>query len=130
MIRPTFLPLIFVILLFTFPSALAQETQSYNDDRSSIVTSATQNLLTVVSFLIGYFFFSFSTEHTKYSKTPPNPIITKYFNVLILALMVPSVVIIIYGIILIGVSIEPKNLHYLLLTFLFVKVNYALIETQ
>jgi uncharacterized membrane protein len=53
MIRPTFLPLIFVILLFTFPSALAQETQSYNDDRSSIVTSATQNLLTVVSFLIG-----------------------------------------------------------------------------
>ena len=53
MIRPTFLPLIFVILLFTFPSALAQETQSYNDNRSSIVTSATQNLLTVVSFLIG-----------------------------------------------------------------------------
>jgi hypothetical protein len=36
---------------------------------------------------------------------------------LILALMVPSVVIIIYGIILIGVSIEPENLHYLLLTF-------------
>jgi len=44
-------------------------------------------------------------------------IINKYRDTLILALVIPSVFIIILGIILVGIQLEPGNLAYLLLLF-------------
>lgn len=84
---------------------------------TSIATSVTQNLLTVVSFLIGTSSFILGLSIQNISKVEPNPIINKYFNVLILALVVPSVIIIAYGIGLVGSTLEPGDVHYLLLLF-------------
>jgi len=94
---------------------------------TSIATSVTQNLLTVVSFLIGTSSFILGLSIQNISKVEPNPIINKYFNVLILALVVPSVIIIAYGIGLVGSTLEPGDVHYLLLLFsLFVPAGVIL----
>jgi hypothetical protein len=94
---------------------------------TSIATSVTQNLLTVVSFLIGTSSFILGLSIQNISKVEPNPIINKYFNVLILALAVPLVIIIAYGIGLVGSTLEPGDVHYLLLLFsLFVPAGVIL----
>jgi hypothetical protein len=46
-------------------------------------------------------------------------IINKYMETLILALVIPSIFIIIFGIILVGIQFEPGDLAYLLLLFAF-----------
>ncbi|MGH9988954.1 MAG: hypothetical protein ACREAS_00800 [Nitrososphaera sp.] len=38
------------------------------------------------------------------SKSTPNSVIHKYFSILILALIVPSIIIIVYGIFLVGIK--------------------------
>jgi hypothetical protein len=43
----------------------------------------------------------------------------KYMETLILALVIPSIFIIIFGIILVGIQFEPGDLAYLLLLFAF-----------
>jgi hypothetical protein len=39
----------------------------------------------------------------------------RYFRILILAMVLPSVVIIIYGIVIVGYTLDPEDVHYLLL---------------
>ena len=83
----------------------------------SIIASVTDNLLTVVSFLIGTFSFVLGLRIQDLSKPAPNSVINKYFSILILALIVPSVIITAYGIFVIGSGIEPGDIDYLLLLF-------------
>jgi hypothetical protein len=104
----------------------AQEQMTTNIDYS-IITSVTDNLLTVVSFLVGTSSFFLGLRIQNLSKSASNSIINKYFTILILALIVPSVIIIAYGIFVIGSSIEPGDIDYLLLLFsLFVPAGVIL----
>lgn len=92
-----------------------------------IITSLTDNLLTVVSFLIGTSSFVLGLRLQNLSKSGANSIINKYFSILILALIVPSVIITAYGIFVIGSSIEPGDMDYLLLLLsLFVPAGVIL----
>ena len=93
----------------------------------SVITSLTDNLLTVVSFLIGTSSFVLGLRIQNLSKSGANSIINKYFSILILALIVSSVIIAAYGIFVIGNSIEPGDIDYLLLLFsLFVPAGVIL----
>jgi hypothetical protein len=104
----------------------AQEQMTTNIDYS-IITSVTDNLLTVVSFLVGTSSFVLGLRIQNLSKSASNSVIDKYFTILILALIVPSVVITAYGIFVIGSSIEPGDIDYLLLLFsLFVPAGVIL----
>jgi hypothetical protein len=104
----------------------AQEQMNTNVDYS-LITSITDNLLTVVSFLTGTSSFILGLRIQNLSKSAPNPVINKYFSILILALIVPSVIITAYGIFVIGSSIEPGDMDYLLLLFsLFVPAGVIL----
>jgi hypothetical protein len=105
----------------------AQEQMMTTNIDYSIITSVTDNLLTVVSFLIGTSSFVLGLRIQNLSKSAPNPIINKYFSILILALVVPSIIITAYGIFVIGSSIEPGDMDYLLLLFsLFVPAGVIL----
>lgn len=54
-------------------------------------------------------------------------IMNKYFDLLILALAIPSIIIIIYGIILVGNKLDPGDFAYLLLLFaLFIPAGVVL----
>jgi hypothetical protein len=83
-----------------------------------IVPAITQNLLTEVSFLIGTSSFILGlriqsaarrTTLTSQSTPPQLSIIDKYFELLILALVIPALLIIIYGIVLIGSHVYQGN---------------------
>jgi hypothetical protein len=51
----------------------------------------------------------------------------KYFELLILALVIPSVIINIYGILLVGSHLDPEDTPYLLLLFaLFIPIGAVL----
>ena len=102
----------------------------------AIIPALTQNVLTIVSFLIGTSSFilglriqnaartttesrpSSTTATTTTTKpTIPSSIINNYFEILILALVIPAVIIIIYGILLVGSHLYPGDAPYLLLLF-------------
>lgn len=54
-------------------------------------------------------------------------VINRYMEILILALVLPSVFIIIFGIILVGMQLDPGDLAYLLLLFaLFIPAGVIL----
>ena len=104
----------------------------------TIIPGLTQNVLTIVSFLIGTSSFILglriqnaaraTTESTP-SSTPTHPssIMNKYFELLILALVIPSVFINIYGILLVGSHLYPGDAPYLLLLFaLFIPAGAVL----
>jgi hypothetical protein len=105
----------------------AQELMMTTNIDYGIITSLTDNLLTVVSFLIGTSSFVLGLRIQNLSKSGANSIINKYFSILILALIVPSVIITAYGIFVIGSSIEPGDIDYLMLLFsLFVPAGVIL----
>jgi hypothetical protein len=53
--------------------------------------------------------------------------INKYMETLILALVIPSIAVIIFGIFLVGIQLEPGDLAYLLLLFaLFIPAGVIL----
>jgi len=104
----------------------------------TIIPGLTQNVLTIVSFLIGTSSFILglriqnaartTTESTP-SSTPTHQssIMNKYFELLILALVIPSVFINIYGILLVGSHLYPGDAPYLLLLFaLFIPAGAVL----
>jgi hypothetical protein len=104
-----------------------------------IIPGLTQNVLTIVSFLIGTASFILglriqnaartTTESTSASsiRALPSSITNKYFELLILALVIPSVVINIYGILLIGSHLYLEDAPYLLLVFaLFIPAGAVL----
>jgi hypothetical protein len=104
----------------------------------TIIPGLTQNVLTIVSFLIGTSSFILglriqnaarTTTESTLSSTPilPSSIMNKYFDLLILALVIPSVIINIYGILLVGSHLYPGDAPYLLLLFaLFIPAGAVL----
>jgi len=104
----------------------------------AIIPGLTQNVLTIVSFLIGTSSFILglriqnaarTTTESSSSPTPslPSSIMNKYFELLILALVIPSVIINIYGILLVGSHLYPGDTPYLLLLFaLFIPAGAVL----
>jgi hypothetical protein len=106
----------------------------------AIIPGLTQNVLTIVSFLIGTSSFILGlriqnaartiTESRSSSLQPPTlpiSIINKYFELLILALVIPSVIINIYGILLLASHLGPEDTPYLLLLFaLFIPAGAVL----
>ena len=94
----------------------------------SIIPSLSGNVLGMVSFLIGTSSFilgqriySVRTTIASSISSPPSPptlpalMLDKYFELLILALIVPAVVINIYGILLVGSHLYPEDAPYFLL---------------
>ena len=108
---PVMLVLISSILLH-IPVALA--VSEGTDAR--VATSATQNFLTVVSFLTGTSSFILGLSISNASKLSAT--MNRYFRILILAMVIPAIVIIIYGIAVVGSALGPGDEHYLLLLFL------------
>jgi hypothetical protein len=93
----------------------------------TIIPAITQNILTLVSLLIGTSSFLLglriqsagkrtTTELTSPS-TLTSSIRNKYFELLILALVIPALINIIYGIVLVGSHLFPGESSYLLLLF-------------
>lgn len=111
----------------------------------ALIPGITGNILSAVSFLIGTSSFilgqriqsasknasstSNSTTTTKETQsTSPSPsAINKYFDFLILALVIPSIIINVYGILMVGSHLYPEDMPYLLLLFiLFIPMGVIL----
>jgi len=144
--------LFFSLLTFTFLSLLLfgneytakAQPQTASQTRLgaplAIVPGLTGNILTVVSFLIGTSSFILGLRIQSASKTaavvdqgaPTNrltssSVITKYYELLIVALVAPSIVINIYGILLISSHLYVEDTPYLLLLFvLFIPIGAIL----
>ena len=97
-----------------------------------LIPAITQNILTIVSFLIGTssFVLGLRIQHISRSSSSSSPlwkIMNKYFDMLILALVIPAIVLIIFGIMILGNQIDPGDLAYLLLLFvLFIPAGAVL----
>jgi hypothetical protein len=97
-----------------------------------LIPAITQNILTIVSFLIGTssFVLGLRIQHISRSSSSSSPlwkIMNKYFDMLILALVIPAIVLIIFGIMILGSQIDPGDLAYLLLLFvLFIPAGAVL----
>ena len=149
-----FFSLLTFTFLLTFLSLLsfgdeyvvkAQLQQSQSQTRIgaplAIIPGLTGNVLTAVSFLIGTSSFILGLRIQSASKaaavvdrgspssqlTPSSSIITKYYELLIIALVVPSIVINIYGILLVSNHLYLEDTPYLLLLFvLFIPIGAIL----
>ena len=100
----------------------------------AIIPGLTGNILATVSFLIGTSSFILglriqnAARITPSLSTLPSSTINKYFDLLILALVIPSIVINIYGILTIGNHLYPEDTPYLILLFvLFIPIVAILI---
>jgi hypothetical protein len=106
----------------------------------AIVPGLTGNILTAVSFLLGTSSFILGLRIQSSSKTatavdevqmrrstPSTSTITKYYELLIIALVIPSIVINIYGILVISSHLYLEDAPYLLLLFvLFIPIGAIL----
>jgi hypothetical protein len=95
--------------LITIP-VYAEQQQKEQQNIYTIIPAVIQNLLTIVSFLIGTasFILGLSIQNAERS----TPIMKRSFKILILALVVPSVIIITYRIVLIGRPLGPEDADY------------------
>jgi hypothetical protein len=142
--------LFFSLLTFTFLSLLLfgneytakAQPQTASQTRLgaplAIVPGLTGNILTVVSFLIGTSSFILGLRIQSASKTAAvvdraptsrltSSVITKYYEILIVALVAPSIVINIYGILLVSSHLYLEDTPYLLLLFvLFIPIGAIL----
>jgi hypothetical protein len=123
---------IFVIASSFTSSVLAEEIQQ-DSTPVTLIPAITQNILTIVSLLIGTSSFVLGLRIQNLAKpasstaSPSLILINRYMDTLILALVIPSIVIIIFGIILVGIQLEPGDLAYLLLLFaLFIPAGVIL----
>jgi hypothetical protein len=104
-----------------------------------IIPSITGNILAVVSFLIGTSSFILGLRIQSAAKTPtaatsssstttlPTSLMNKYFELLILALVIPSVVINIYGILVVASHLYTEDFPYLLILYaLFIPAGAVL----
>lgn len=135
--------LLFISFLYVTDNniAIAQQQQPQQQQTSqgaplALIPGITGNILSAVSFLIGTSSFilgqriqsasknasstSNSTTTTKETQsTSPSPSATnKYFDFLILALVIPSIIINVYGILMVGSHLYPEDMPYLLLLFI------------
>jgi hypothetical protein len=117
-------------LFTTFVYAQGSPTQ---DSRTPItlIPAVTQNTLTIVSLLIGTssFILGLRIQNLTRSPTTTTPIsalMNKYFELLILALAIPSLIIIVFGIIIVGTQLDPGDFayYYCYLLFLYQQELY------
>jgi hypothetical protein len=99
----------------------------------AIIPGLTGNILATVSFLIGTSSFILglriqnAARITPSLSTLPSSIINRYFDLLILALVIPSIVINMYGILVIENHLYAEDTPYLLLLFvLFIPIGVIL----
>jgi len=104
----------------------------------AIIPGLTGNILAVVSFLIGTSSFILglriqnAARTTTTASTPPSSMLSsslmnKYFELLILALIIPSIIINMYGILLVGSHLYSEDVPYLLILFaLFIPAGAVL----
>jgi hypothetical protein len=135
--------LTFIVILSSISSICIDNSNAVTEQEETslgapiaIVPAITQNLLTEVSFFVATSSFILglriqsaarTTSSTSQSSSPQPSIIDKYFELLILALIIPALIIIIYGIVLIGSHVYKGNISYLILLFaLFVPVGAIL----
>jgi hypothetical protein len=109
---------------------VAEGQQQYTNTPITLIPGLTQNVLTIVSLLIGTssFILGLRIQNLARSTSSSSSIImNKYFDMLILALAIPSIIIIIFGIILVGNKLDPGDFAYLLLLFaLFIPAGVVL----
>jgi hypothetical protein len=125
------------ILTGTLQVATAQQPQPQPQTAQGlpvvIVPGITQNILTVVSFLIGTSSFILglriqsagrtttttgsASSSSSSSATLPSSAMHKYFELLILALLIPSIGLNAYGIVLVGSQLYLADAPYLSLLF-------------
>jgi hypothetical protein len=114
-----------VVMINSFTSyASAVETTPYANTPITLIPGLTQNVLTIVSLLIGTSSFVLGLRIQNLARVGPSTantsslvVINRYMEILIMALVIPSIFIIIFGIILVGIQLEPGDLAYLLLLF-------------
>jgi len=114
-------------LFASFVVAEGQQKQ-YTNTPITLIPGLTQNVLTIVSLLIGTSSFILGLRIQNLARSTSSSIImNKYFDMLILALAIPSIIIIIFGIILVGNKLDPGDFAYLLLLFaLFIPAGVVL----
>jgi hypothetical protein len=114
-------------LFASFVFAEGQQ-QQYTNTPITLIPGLTQNVLTIVSLLIGTSSFILGLRIQNLARSTSSSIImNKYFDMLILALAIPSIIIIIFGIILVGNKLDPGDFAYLLLLFaLFIPAGVVL----
>ncbi|MGN6615098.1 MAG: hypothetical protein ACTHKC_08650 [Candidatus Nitrosocosmicus sp.] len=144
--------LISIVVLFSTPfiykdniTAIAQQQQTSQQLTSqgipiAVIPGLTGNILATVSFLIGTSAFLLglrvqnasrtvipSSSSTTSKSALPISIINKYFDLLILGLVLPSIVVDVYGILTVGSHLYPEDSPYLLLLFvLFIPIGVIL----
>jgi hypothetical protein len=121
------LPFVILVLLFLSMENYAVYAQQQNQTAQStrlgapvaIVPGVTGNVLTVVSFLIGTssFIMGLRIQNAAKSTTTPSLSITEYFEILILALVIPAIIINIFGILLVGSNLYPEDTPFLILVY-------------
>ena len=113
--------LVFPVYLLATPSLQNQSVDEYQaqldqeKSKPALVTGITQNLLTVVSFLVGT--TSFVLGLTIQNASRLTATMNSYFRTMILALLIPAIIIITYGVIITASTLDPGDEHYLLLLF-------------
>jgi hypothetical protein len=125
---------IFVIVNLSISHVSAQETQQSDFVPITLIPALTQNVLTIVSLLIGTSSFILGLRIQNLARpavaesTASSSMINKYMETLILALVIPSIVIIIFGLLLVGIQLEIGDFAYLLLLFaLFIPAGVILL---
>jgi hypothetical protein len=119
-------------LFASFVVAEGQQQQQYTNTPITLIPGLTQNVLTIVSLLIGTSSFILGLRiqnlaRSTSSSSSSSIIMNNYFDMLILALAIPSIIIIIFGIILVGSNLDPGDFAYLLLLFaLFIPAGVVL----
>jgi uncharacterized SAM-binding protein YcdF (DUF218 family) len=132
------LPFAILVLVFLFIENYTVDAQQQNQTAQStrlgapvaIVPGVTGNVLTVVSFLIGTssFIMGLRIQNAAKSTTASSLSITKYFEILILALVIPAIIINIFGILLVGSHLYPADSPYLVLVYaLFIPAGAILL---
>jgi hypothetical protein len=125
-----------LVLVFLFIENYTVDAQQQNQTAQSIrlgapiaiVPGVTGNVLTVVSFLIGTssFIMGLRIQNAAKSTTTSSLSITKYFE--ILALVIPAIIINIFGILLVGSHLYPADSPYLVLVYaLFIPAGAILL---
>ena len=115
----------------------SQQQQTSQGVPIAIIPGLTGNILAIgtSSFILGLRIQSAartatgsSSSSSSIPSTLPLSMMNKYLDLLILALVIPSVVIIIYGILLIGSHLYPGDAPYLLLLYvLFIPAGAVLV---
>jgi hypothetical protein len=115
-----------------------QQQQTSQGSPLPLIPGITGNILAVVSFLIGTSSFILGLRIQSAAKIPttstssstttlPSSLMNKYFELLILALVIPSVVINIFGILVVASHLYPEDFPYLLILYaLFIPAGAVL----